>query len=95
MIETARNPWEANWHMDTAVMNQTIWAVQDFIRDAVIGEKSTDIGLTKRAITEINKTKHVGLNVLEGFLRSNWNTRIRTALELRKLDEGGSEENQA
>ena len=59
------NENQSEWHMDTAVMNQTIWAVQDFILDAVISEKPTDIGLTKRAVTEINKTKHVGLNFLE------------------------------
>ena len=82
MIETAINPWDADWHMDTAVMNQTIWAVQDFILDGI--NKGHTVTLNKRAITQIQKDQKVGIKVLTDFLGSSWKRRIETALELRK-----------
>lgn len=90
MVKIMANENQSDWHMDTAVMNQTIWAVQDFIRDAV---KSGDIltGLSKNAITYIQKNNEVGHKILQEFLGKSWETRIRTALELRKLEDETSD----
>ena len=51
-----QNLWDADWHMDTAVMNQTIWAVQDFILDTVMGnENGQNMSLSQKAITQVKK----------------------------------------
>ena len=74
-------------------MNQTIWAVQDFILDMVKTDDKVS-GLSKNAISFILKNNHVGHRALQEFLGKAWERRIATALELRKLEEGGEEENQ-
>ena len=67
-------------------MNQTIWAVQDFIRDEVVKENVQIMHLSQNAITHIKKTMTVGRKILIQFLGKQWANRIETALELRRLD---------
>lgn len=45
-----------------------------------------DFTLSKKAITQIKNTKVVGQKVLMSFLGKQWQDRIITALELRKLE---------
>ena len=76
-------------------MNQTIWAVQDFIRDEIRAARNVQgIKLDKATLSKIKLGGAViGRPILEQFLGKSWKHRIETALELRKLDKGGSEEN--
>jgi len=92
MVKIMANENQSDWHMDTAVMNETIWAVQDFILEAVMVRIVHDnLNLSKRAVTEIKNNNYVGRKILIEFLGSSWTRRIETALELRKLEDETSE----
>ena len=88
MVKIMANENQNDWHMDTSIMNQTIWAVQDFIRDEVIDGNNHNMIVSKKAATQIRGSGKVGHTVLVGFLGSAWRGRIETALELRKLEAG-------
>lgn len=83
MVKITANENMSDWHMDTAVMNQTIWAVQDFIRDEILaGRNPMPRKVNQKRISEIKLGSPVGSTLLKDFLGDSWETRIRTALEL-------------
>jgi len=93
MVKIMANENQSDWHMDTAVMNQTIWAVQDFIRDEIRAAHSVQgIKIDKATLSKIQLGSTVGRPILVQFLGSSWAHRIETALELRKLEDETSED---